>query len=56
MEWISANEWTTNPDYQVPVNEQRALLEEVDAEFLAKVTEFFQRKGANERVAGKGRR
>lgn len=44
-----------NPDFQVPLDEQLSLAQELDAKFLAKVTEFFQKKKANERHPAKAR-
>jgi hypothetical protein len=46
---ISETEWQTNSDYRIPAAEQLAMLEGVQAGFLAKVTEYFQKKKACER-------
>jgi hypothetical protein len=37
------------PNFQVPVAEQLALLNAVEGGLLAKVTDYFQKKKANER-------
>lgn len=49
--WTSATEWKVVPDYKVPVAEQLAMLSAVEADLLTKVTDYFQKKKANERRA-----
>ena len=47
--WVSATEWKTVPDYRIPVEEQLAMLNAVEGDLLAKVTDYFQKRKANER-------
>ena len=54
--WISATEWRTDPDYQVPVAAQLAALHRLDGQALGRITEWFRKKKANERKPGPGRR
>jgi hypothetical protein len=49
--WTSDTEWQTNPDFRVPVADQLALLNRVADAFLARVTDYFVKKKANERRA-----
>jgi len=53
---LSDTKWTTNPDYQLPVDEQLALLEKVDSGFLKHVTRYFQSKKANHHPSRRRRR
>ncbi len=48
---ISDTEWREDPNYQVPIDDQRAVLEAVDPKLCEHVTRFFQRKQANQRQA-----
>ncbi|MGE0142354.1 MAG: hypothetical protein AB7I19_03765 [Planctomycetota bacterium] len=54
--WISANEWTTNPGYQLPVADQLRLLSGLDPDLLDAATEFLRKKLANRRVVRTARR
>ena len=47
--WTSATEWKVVPNYQVPAAEQLKMLNAVESDLLAKVTEYFQKKKANDR-------
>ena len=47
--WISATEWKTVPDCRIPGAEQLAMLNAVEGDLLARVTDYFQKKKANER-------
>jgi len=47
--WTSATDWTTVPDYKIPIAEQLAMLNAVEGDLLVKVTDYFQKKKANER-------
>jgi hypothetical protein len=49
--WTSDTEWRTNPDFRVSVADQIKLLNGVTDGFLAKVTDYFVKKKANERHA-----
>src|SRR5262245_9609165 len=49
--WTSKTEWRTNPDFQISVEEQLKLLDGIESGFLAKVTDYFQKKKAAERRA-----
>jgi hypothetical protein len=54
--WISANEWTTNPGYQLPAAEQLRLLSVLDPKVLDGATEFLRKKLANRRGTRTARR
>lgn len=54
--WISANEWTTNPDFQLTSDEQLATLQGLGDDVLDRATEFFRGKKANERKVAKAGR
>ena len=45
--WISATEWRLDTSFELPLDQQRALLEEVDPEITAKLARWFRAKKAN---------
>lgn len=47
--WISEHEWTTDPDYRLPEEQQLEALRMADPEVLAQATKWFLAKKANER-------